>query len=448
MGGVEWIVIGSMIAINALFAAYEIALASLSVSRLHVLVRENRTGAKAALDMKENIEGSLATVQLGITLVGAIAAATGGAGAQEQLVPVLQNFLGTSVGLAETLALAVVVLPLTVLTILFGELIPKVFALQNKEWVCLKMSVPMQWFAWSVRPGVWVLETVVTKFMKLGRRHWQARIDEQLKSEAEELQELRASAALARTSRLIGVQEEKIILKAAALSQRPVREIMLPANAIRMLDVNTSIANCLVTAHLDMHTRFPATEKTNDPQSIIGYVNFKDIVAHMRLSPQEPSIRAIVRSLLSFSEKTSVSRCLEALMREHTHIALVRSTSGQVIGMVTLEDIIEELVGEIEDEYDRLPTQAVPSGIGWIVGGGIPLARLEELTKLEFLNDLPASPAKNLNEWVCGHRDQPLEGGEILERGEIRVVVRKVRRNKVLEAQVTRRKNSAQPPSP
>lgn len=448
MWGVELVVIGSMIALNALFAAYEIALASLSVSRLHVLIRENRMGAKAALDMKENIEGSLATVQLGITLVGAIAAATGGAGAEEKLVPILAETFEMAEGMAELVALALVVLPLTVLMILVGELIPKVFALQNKEWVCLKMSVPMQWFAWSVRPGVWVLETAVAKFMKLGRRHWQARIDEQMKSEAEELQELRASAALARTSRLIGAQEEKIILKAAALSRRPVREIILPANEIRMLDVNASLADCLVAAHLDMHTRFPTTENADDPQSIIGYVNFKDIVAHMRLSPQEPSIRAIVRDILSFPENMSVSRCLEALMRERTHIALVRKASGQVLGMVTLEDIIEELVGEIEDEYDRLPTQAVRSGIGWIVGGGIPLTRLRELTKLDFLGDLPGSGVKSLNDWICGHLDQTLAGGEILERGDIRVVVRKIRRNKVLEAQVTQRKPSDQSISP
>lgn len=115
------------------------------------------------------------------------------------------------------------------MTIIFGELIPKVFALRNKEWVCLRMSAAMQWFALSVRPGVWFLESVVTTLMKLGQRHWQARIDQQMKTESAELQELRASVALARTSRLIGAQEEKIILGAAALSQRPVRDIMLPA---------------------------------------------------------------------------------------------------------------------------------------------------------------------------------------------------------------------------
>lgn len=439
MWGVELVVMVSMIAVNSVFAGYEIALASISVSRLQVMIRENRTGARAALYMKENMEGSLATVQLGITLVGAIAAATGGAGAEAKIVPLLQETFQMSVGVAEFLAIALVVLPLTVVTIIFGELIPKVFALRNKEWVCLRMSPAMRWFAWSVGPVVWFLENTVMTFMRLGGR-WQARLDEQMKTEAAELQELRASVALARTSRLIGAQEEKIILGAAALSQRPVREIMLPASGINMLDVNASIADCLVAAHLDMHTRFPVAERAGDPQSLIGYVNFKDIVAHMRLAPHESSLRGILRTITSFREDTPVSTCLEALMRERTHIALVRNGSGQVVGMVTLEDMIEELVGEIEDEYDRLPVQGVPSGGGWVVGGGIALSRLRELTNLDLTVDLPPSGARNLNEWVVGHLGKPVKGGEVLERGDVRVVVRKVRRQKVLEAQVGRRK--------
>lgn len=111
MWGVEFAVMVSMITVNSLFAGYEIALASISLSRLHVLVRENRAGAKAALYMKENMEGSLATVQLGITLVGVVAAATGGAGAETMIVPPLQETLHVSGGVADFLAIALVVIP-------------------------------------------------------------------------------------------------------------------------------------------------------------------------------------------------------------------------------------------------------------------------------------------------------------------------------------------------
>jgi len=436
MWSVEILVMLCMIVVNSFLAAFEIALASISLSRLHVMLRENRTGASAALYMKENMEGSLASIQLGITLVGATAAATGGAGAEEKLAPYFTQVLGFSKEIAEILAIAMVVLPLTIVTIIFGELIPKVFALRNKEWVCLRLSPPIYWFTTGVWPIVLALEWSVTSIMKLGERHWQARLDQMAKSESSELQELRASAALARTSRLIGMQEEKIILAAAAMSQQPVRAIMLPAISIHMLDINASIAECLISAHLDMHTRFPVAERAGDPQSIIGYVNFKDIIALMRLSPNEPTLRSIVRNILSFEEDLPVSRCLQTLMHDRTHIALVRNRTGEVVGMVTLEDMIEELVGEIEDEYDRLPAHLVASGNGWIVGGGIALVKLANATKLDFAGHLPSGASVTLSDWVIGHLGKPVEGGETLERDGIRVIVRKIRRHKVLEAQV------------
>jgi putative hemolysin len=431
----EILVMLAMIGINSILAAYEIALASITLSRLHVLVREGRKGARAALYMKENMEGSLAVVQLGITLVGAIAAATGGAGATEQLSPQLQKSLGVSEGLAELIAVTCVVIPLTAVTIVFGELVPKVFALRNTGWVCLRLSPAMRSFAFAVWPVVWILENAVTTLMKWGERHWQQRLDQHMKSEAAELQELRASVALARTSRLIGAREEKIILGAAGLSLRPVREIMLPPEGISMLDANASIEESLIAAHLDMHSRFPVTERRGDPQAIIGYVNFKDIIAQMRLAPHEPSIRAILRTIPNLAEDIPLGTCLEQMMRDRFHIALVRH-AGQVVGLVTLEDIIEELVGEIEDEYDRLPVQIVAVGNGWVVGGGLALERLREVSGLDLLQDLPPAGARTVTEWVAGHLENPLHGGEIVRRGNLRVVVRKVRRQKVLEAQL------------
>ena len=307
MWGVELLVMLGMVAFNSVFAAFEIALASISAARLHSLAVAHRPGAAAAEYMKRNLEGSLAGVQLGITLVGAIAAAVGGAGAEEAIAPSLQSALRVSSGTAEVIAIALVVAPLTVVTIIFGELIPKVFALRNKEWVCLRLSPPMKWFVTAVRPVVWALEKAVTGLMSLGERHLKGRLGQGAKTEAAELQELRASVALARTSRLIGPREEKIILGAAALSQRPIREVMLPAAAINMLDLNASLADALIAAHLDMHTRFPVTERAGDPQRIVGYVNVKDIMAQMRLAPDDPSVRAITRAIPSVADDVPVS---------------------------------------------------------------------------------------------------------------------------------------------
>lgn len=439
MWGVELVVMAAMIAFNSVFAAFEIALASVGLGRLHVLAGEGRAGARAAAYMKDNMEGSLAGVQLGITLVGAVAAATGGAGAEEQLAPSVQAWLGVSPGLAEVLAIAAVVAPLTVLTIIFGELVPKVFALRNKEWVCLKLSPPMKWFVSAVWPVVWLLEAAVTGLMALAERRLRGRVAGMGPTEGAELQELRAVAALARTSRLIGPQEEKIIVGAAGLTARPIREVMLPADAMSMLVADQSVADALIAAHLDMHTRFPVTERAGDPQAVVGYVNFKDIVAHMRLVPDSPAVRKVTRAIPSFPAETPVSACLERLVRDHVHIALVRGADGRVAGMVTLEDIIEELVGEIEDEYDHLPAHAIVSGRAWVVGGGIAPDRLREATGVELPDAGSGGPVRHLSEWVGRRVGRPLRGGEVIEADGVRVVVRKVRRQKVLEAQIERR---------
>jgi len=435
MWGFEVLVVVAMIAVNSVFAGYEIALASVGVGRLRQLAHENRRGAGMALYMKENVEASLAVVQLGITLVGVIAAAVGGAGAEESVAPFVEARLGVSEGTADILALALVVVPLTIFTILFGELIPKVFALRNAEWVSLGLSPAMRGFSFSVWPAVRLLESIVTGIMAWGERK-DAR-GEGPRAETAELQELRASAAVARASRLIGHREERIIVGAAALRTRPVREIMLAAEHVSTLAASASLADALIAAHLDMHTRFPVVERAGDVQTALGYVNVKDIIATMHLSPGEPSLRAIVRALPSFDVDRPIADCLEQLIHEHTHIALIRDAAGQVVGMISLEDIMEGLVGEIEDEYDRLPAHVVASGASWVAGGGVTLDRLMAAAGIDLSVDAPAAGAQTLSAWVEGHLGREAHGGDVVARSSVRVLVRKVRRKRVQEAQIT-----------
>jgi len=440
VGIIELAIMAVMVIFNGVFAGYEIALATVTLARLQILVRENRAGAKAALYMKQNMEASLAAVQVAITALGALAAAVGGVGAAESIKPFLQSALNLSPTTSEIFAILVIVLPLTIFTILFGELIPKVFSIRNKEWVCLRLSPVMRWFCFSVWPAVRPFEKAVLWIMEWSERLWRPRMEGSAKREATELLELRAHAASARALRLIGEREENIILGAARFSSRTVREIMLPAENISMLDVKASLGESLIVAHLDMHTRFPVAERPGDPQSILGYVNFKDLIALMRLSlPHQVSLRAVLRPLPSLPADMMLASCLERVIHEHTHIALV-CDEGKVVGMVTLEDVLEELVGEIQDEYDRLPVHAVPSGWGWVVGGGMTIARLKELTGIDLAADplpnMSEGEAKNVSDWIVGHFEGFVHGGETLERNGLRVIVRKVRRQKVFECQM------------
>jgi len=436
---IELLVMAVMVAVNSVFAAYEIALASIGLARLDTLANQHRTGAAAALRMRNNMEASLAVVQLGITLVGAIAAATGGAGAEEMIEPWLRE-AGLPGGVAQFGSIVLVVIPLTVVTIIFGELVPKVFALRHKEWVCLKLSPFMEWFAYCTWPAVWFFETSVDVIMRWGSRLQPKAAGAAGHSEEAALQELRAIAALARMSRLIGAREEGIIVNAARLSNLPIRRIMLPAEYISTLNLNSELGDALIAAHHDMHTRFPVCEKIGDPQTIIGYVNFKDIVACMRISPHEPSIRAIIRPLSTLQAEQSVASALEQLIREHHHIALVKDADGTVVGMVTLEDIIEELVGEIHDEFDRLPAHITSSGTGWVVGGGTSLSQLEKITgvQLPLEGDGHTPPPATLNEWVLRHLGRPVDRGEEVKIDGVRILIRKERRQAVQEAQLNR----------
>jgi putative hemolysin len=375
--------------------------------------------------------------------LAAIAAAIGGAAAAESLTPSFQNGLHLSHTIASVLAIAVVVVPLTMFTILFGELVPKVFSLRNKEWVCLRLSPPIRWFSLAVLPAVWLFETCVRTLLAWSERRWRPRIHPGGKAEAVELLELRAQAASARASRLIGEREESIILGAARLSSRTVREIMLPAEGISMLDFSHSLLENLVVAHLDMHTRFPVAERAGDPQSIVGYVNFKDLVALVRLSqPNQTSLRAILRPLVSLDAELKLTACLERMIREHTHIALVRDSGAKLVGMITLEDILEELVGDIQDEYDRLPVHVTHAGWAWVVGGGVGLPRLKEQSGIDLAaippEQLPPEGVRNLSDWIIAQTRGRFRSGDIFERGGVRVVIRKIRRQKVLEAQIGR----------
>ncbi|MDD5772619.1 MAG: hemolysin family protein [bacterium] len=437
MWTLEIIVILSMIAMNGIFAGYEISLAAVSLARLRILEQEKKHGARSAVYMKENISASLAVIQLGITLFGAIAAATGGAGAKESLAPFLKNSFGLSYGLSEIFAISIVVLPLTIISIIFGELIPKIFALKNPEAFCLKLSPVIKSFALILKPLVMLFESTVTGIVNWIQENLRPMGKESAYSEPAELKELHAAVYMARSSHVIGRREEDIIKNTVRLSHYSVQGIMLQAAYINMLNVDDALEDCLIAAHLYLHTRFPVTERKGDPQAIIGYVNFKDIVILMRLSPDRMSLRSILHPVPSIPTDMSVAAALEMMIKNHTHIALIRDNSMSVAGMITLEDVMEELVGEIRDEHDRLPIYIVPVGESWVVGGGVSLSLLKETAGIDLSAFSEGQTAPTLTGLITNRLGRPPRGGDILEYGNLRVVIRKIRHEKVLEAQLT-----------
>ena len=427
----EILVVIVMILLNGVFAAYELALASVRIERLRALVEEKKAGAKAALAMKGRMEASLAVVQVGITVFGVVAAAVGGASMKENIMPRLQTEWGLSPLMADVLSLTFFVVPVSLASIIVGELIPKTFGLRNADRVCLALSPLMQVMAAIAYPIVFFLEWITKRAM-----WWTDRLLPPLTDEKQHyINELRAQVGLLRSSQIIGLQQEQIIMQASRLSTMRVREIMLPADDIVMLDMEAPLTENIVTAHLDLHTRFPVTEKRGDAQGIVGYVNFKEMIFLAKTHPQHPHLREITRPLIRLRSDLAVSDALRRMVDEHVHLALVEdpTQNNRVIGMISQEDVFEELVGDIQDEFDRLPRQIVPSGRQWVVGGGATLARLREaIGKPNFAT--PMVGETTLNDWVVRTLGRRPKGGDILKHEDVTLLVRKVRRRHVTEA--------------
>ncbi len=424
------LVIILMLALNALLAAYEMALASISRTKISVLFQENLSGAQAALFMKDHLEGSLAVVQIGITLVGAIAAAMGGAGAEGVFKPFLAQ-LGITGSVAHALSIALVVLPLSFVTIVFSELVPKTYAIKNKEWVVLKFSPVMRVVYVFLQPVVSVMEQLV----RFCTRKAPAKTQDPKTAKKAALTDLRTAAAIASSSRLFSQAEEKIVLASAQFCVRTIKEIQVPLEQVYFLCANDSIADTFLKAHLDMHTRFPLLEDPQNPQSIVGYLNFKDIFSSTKTSSAHTSTRSIMRPIIKLEDDTLISSALQQLMKTKQHICLV-TDEGKITGILTLEDIFEELVGEIEDEYDFSSAYIRPFGDSLVVSAAAKMADVFAALQLPAPAGLP--PTQTVFQWVVQKLGQAPTKNEKVSADGLLLETRKFRRHKLVEALVTK----------
>ncbi len=424
------LIIVLMLTVNAVFAAYEMALASISRARLEVLLKANRRGARSAVRMKDRLEASLAVIQLGITLAGAIAAATGGAGVDEWLSPRLAQTLGVSVATSEFLALLLFVVPLSAVTIVFAELVPKMIGINNKESVALALAPTMCVVSIIFRPVVFVFETLVKKLVRVGQSGMGG---DGAPEDHTGLLELRAAASLARATRIIGPLEERIVVAAAQLSARTVAEAMVTVRDIATIPADASMMNALEAAHIHMHTRYPVCKEPGNPQSIVGYVTFKDIVTAMKIAPTCSGISGIIRPLSKLGAKTTLAKALTDMIRDRIHIVLVMD-GDQVLGLLTMEDIVEELVGDIHDEYDHLPAHVHPIGDGWLSGGGVLIESLKTALGGQAFSDVDGKLM--LADWADRAREDSPRSGDTICKDGVEVFVRKIRRNRIAEAVV------------
>ncbi len=304
----------------------------------------------------------------------------------------------------------------------FSEILPKTLGVRFRQPIALVIARPLQVAIAILSPIIHWIHFVNRAFVSRGVA----------RSLPAPIEEISALAGVARLSNLIGPYQEKIIKETWALSQTPVRDAMVPIEQITFLSTEQNFIDALITAHMDPHTRFPICE-SGDINQVNGYINFKEMVSWARTNPGNPSLRGITRPVHFASPGLSCAELLREFVEHHVHMAIVRDEDGKTLGLVTLEDIVEELVGELKDEFDYAPRMLhALSGGTWMVGGGYPVADLAKAIGVS----LPEATG-NVSTWLIkrlGHQPKP---NETYHEAGVEFMVRRIRRRSVFEAMVT-----------
>jgi putative hemolysin len=312
-------------------------------------------------------------------------------------------------------------LVMAVIMIQWGEILPKTLGSHHRRALAVLFGRPLH--------VVVVLLTPVIAVVHRLNRPFEGRTPELPPS----IDEIRALASDARSSDVIGAEEDEIIGRAAGLQRVGVRDIMVARDDMSLLSTDMTLEQALVHAHIDAHTRFPLCN-SGRVDEILGYVNLKELVAILHTNPENPTLRGIARPIHRVSPDTNASALTRSFIKEHVHVAVVEDRTGKTLGMVTMEDLVEQLVGELEDEFDWLPTRIHDlGGSVLMVGGGAGIAPVLEKAGLPP-TDARGSVAAFMDERL-GRK--PKRGDEFVVDG-VKIVVRRIRRGRVFEATVTR----------
>lgn len=336
---IEIVLIAIGILTNGFFAGAEIALVSSRISRLAELRQQAVRGAVAAMRLKEKPEAFLATIQIAITAVGTLASAVGGATAVEALTPELAQLgLGTW---AQPLALGLVIVAITYVSLVVGELAPKAIALRNPERLACLVGRPVEWLSRASGAIVSVLTASTNGLLRLlGQGSAQ---QSPFVSEEEVRYLVREGAAKGIFEKV----EEELVHNVFEFADTTVREVMTPRHAIRGLDITTPGGDLLRAMAEIAHSRVPVYR--DSLEHIVGILALRDVVGAIAAGETlTPS--ALARPPIFVPETARISALLREFQRSRQQLAIVVNEYGGVEGLVTIEDVVEEIVGDIQEE--------------------------------------------------------------------------------------------------
>ncbi|MBX7208265.1 MAG: hemolysin family protein [Verrucomicrobiaceae bacterium] len=370
-------IIVGIVLVNAFFVAAEFALVKVRSSQLQGAVDDGLRGAKQAQAVARNLEAYLSATQLGVTLASI---ALGMAG--EPLVAGVIEPLMFEAGIENTTLIKGVSLTLafgmvTGLHVVLGELTPKCLAIRKTLGMALMVAAPLHWFYVVFRPALYVLSAAANLLLK--HVFHVSTVSESEMAHSEE--ELRHIVAESQKSKEVTETEKDILLNALALNDLCARDIMTPRNQVVSLDVDDSFETNLKVAIESKHTRFPLVEGHLD--QTIGLIHIKDLLRLVKEA--NPDLKKIRRDIVPVPEMMPIDKLLRVFLEKHAHLALAVDEYGGAVGIVTLDNVVEEIVGDIQDEFDsEKPEFHRISDDEFTVEGTLNLYELAELAGIEI----------------------------------------------------------------
>ena len=422
----------ALVALNGFFVAAEYALVKVRETQLDELVAKGNRRAQTARQVLAQLNSYLGATQLGVTVASLGLGWAGEPVFNALLNPVFVALQVQASTLRHSLSFAVGFSALTFLHICAGELAPKWSAIRNPLPIALRVAKPLRWFYLASYPFNWVLNRAAQWLLRragieLGRADKRSHSPE----------ELRLLVASAQKQSEVTALGRDIVLNALDLRRRLAREVMQPRRQIVPLDTKATLAACLEIAESTRYSRFPLCEG-GDIDKSVGVVHIKDLYALRHKAQTGADLLPVARKIIFVPETARLEKLLQMLLDRRLHVAIVVDEYGGTVGMVTLENILEELVGQIQDEFDQeKPLLVRTSETTWEAAGNLPLHELQELVG----QPLQEEGLTTASGWLTHRLGGFPKSGDVLITGAYELRVEQVDAMRVAKLKITRKAN-------
>ncbi|MGN1386662.1 MAG: hemolysin family protein [Bacillus sp. (in: firmicutes)] len=401
------IIIFLLIAFTAFFVASEFAIVKVRSTRIDQLIAEGNTRALSAKTVTTALDEYLSACQLGITLTSLGLGWLGEPTVEHLLAPIMTR-ISDNEALMSIISFVIAFLVITFLHVVVGELAPKTFAIQKAEAVTLACSKPLILFYRILYPFIWILNHSATFFvgifgLKSASEHEMAHSEE----------ELRIILSESFKSGEINQSEYKYVNKIFEFDERIAKEIMVPRTEIMTVNQGDTIADIMKVVEKERYTRYPVVD--GDKDNIVGIINIKEILTDCMNNFEliEAPIDSYIHSVVTVIETLPIHELLVNLQKSHSHMAILFDEYGGTAGLVTVEDILEEIVGDIRDEFDEdeLPDIRKVAEDHYIFDAKVLIADVNDLLGIDLLED----DVDTIGGYILTQKYDVQQGDEIME---------------------------------